>query len=143
MVCLQEDDFVFEKCRWIAHLSNGQKVIQDDGRPQADPPQAWLRLATYCETNQLNITNVTLQFRSHHQSPLPADAEGYYFINKVASINYGETLGFYLIGYLKMISYKFSNGKFQSYYWLEKKSGMQKGRVLNFNLGEIVGYNQF
>lgn len=97
-VCKSEDDFVFERPRWIAHLSNGEKIIQDDGRPGVNPPQAWLRLKEYCRQNSLSMVNLTLQFRSHHEAPLPTNAWAYYFINKIAAVQGGPTLGFYLIG---------------------------------------------
>lgn len=100
-VCKKEDDFVYEQVRWLAHLSNGQTIIQDDNRPGVDPPQAWIRLGQYCKQERVNIVNLSLQFRSHHESPLPANADGYYFINKAVSVNYGPTIGFYIIGYLK------------------------------------------
>ncbi len=100
MVTFEEDEFTFEKPRWIAHLSNGTKVLQDDNRPVAYPPQAWLRLADYCRHSGLYITNLTLQFRSHHQTPLPANADGYYFINKIMAIHGGPQFQAYVIGYL-------------------------------------------
>src|SRR5688500_18570136 len=100
MVCKQEDAYIFEQPRWIAHLSNGEKVYKDDGRPGENPPQAWLRLADYCRQTGLYLVNLTLQFRSHHEAPLPANAEGYFFRNKAEGImNSSYTAESYLIGY--------------------------------------------
>lgn len=110
-VCKSEDDFVFERPRWIAHLSNGERIIQDDGRPGVNPPQAWLRLKEYCRQNSLSVVNLTLQFRSHHEAPLPANAEAYYFINKVAAVYGGPTLGFFLVGALT------EDGKLRVQHW--------------------------
>ena len=100
-VCKQEDDFVFEQPHWIAHLSNGEKIIQDDGRPDVVPASAWLRLAKYCRQHSLNVVDLTLQFRSHHEAPLPKYMPGYYFVNKcVKPFQGGPTLSFLLIGYI-------------------------------------------
>lgn len=101
MVCKEEDEFIFEQVHWIAHLSNGEKIFQDDGRPGMDPPQAWLRLKDYCRQQMLSVVNLTLRFRSHFETPLPADAPGYYFINKIVAIQGGPTIGFYLIGHVE------------------------------------------
>jgi hypothetical protein len=99
-VTKEEDEFTFEKCRWLAHLSNGEIIIQDDGRPGMEPPSAWLRLKEYCKQNNVNIINVSLQFRSNHVSPLPAYADGYFFANKYIAIQGGFQGGFYLVGVL-------------------------------------------
>jgi hypothetical protein len=101
MVTTQEDDFTFEKARWLAHLSNGEIVIQDDGRPNVDPPQAWLRLSDYCRQNNLNIVKLTLQFRSHIEDPLPENAEGYFFVNKIATVQGGPQINFFMVGHLE------------------------------------------
>lgn len=100
MVCKEEDDFIFERPRWIAHLSNGERVYQDDGRPEMEPPQAWLRLKDYCRQNKVDVVNLTLQFRSHHEAPLPANAKGYYFINKIVKVQLMPCIEFLLIGYV-------------------------------------------
>ena len=34
---------------WIAKLSNGETIYQDDGRPEVEPASAWLRLKDYCD----------------------------------------------------------------------------------------------
>lgn len=99
-VCKAEDDFVFERPRWLAHLSNGERVIQDDGRPGIDPPQAWIRLGNYCRQNKVHIVNLTLQFRSHHEAPLPANAPAYFFANKITAVQGGTQFMSLAIGYL-------------------------------------------
>lgn len=102
MVCIQEDDFIFEKLRWIAELSNGQRVYQDDGRPGLQEYSAWIRLKDYCKQEGIYITNLYLQFRSNHVHPLPAKAEGYFFSHKSAIFSWGgETYGFYLVGHVE------------------------------------------
>ena len=110
MVCKEEDDFIFECPRWIAHLSNGERVFQDDGRPEVYPPQAWLRLKDYCRQNGLRVVNLTLQFRSHHEAPLPANATAYFFINKIAKVQTGPQIEFLLIGHVE-------NNKIKVQHW--------------------------
>lgn len=110
IVCKQEDDFIFEQPRWIAHLSNGEKVYKDDGRPGVEPPQAWLRLANYCRQNQLSVIQLTLQFRSHHENPLPSNADGYYFMNRVEVVQGYPSVESYVIGCL-------TNGKLYVECW--------------------------
>lgn len=105
MVSTQEDEFTREKwlneARWTALLSNGQTVIQDDGRPGADPASAWLRLGMYVTEMNLKIVGLTLQFRSELPLHMPKDAEGYFFRKSMgAFLNTGQTFGFYLIGHL-------------------------------------------
>jgi hypothetical protein len=99
-VTKQEDEFIFEQPRWIAHLSNGERIYKDDGRPGVEPPQAWLRLAEYCRQNHLFVVNLTLQFRSHHEAPLPANADGYYFTHRAEVVQGFPTVESYVIGYL-------------------------------------------
>ena len=33
---------------WIATLSNGETIYQDDGRPNVKPLSAWSRVKKYC-----------------------------------------------------------------------------------------------
>lgn len=100
MVCKEEDDFVFEKPQWIAYLSNGEKVIQDDNRPGVEPPQAWIRLGNYCRQNRVHVVRLILRFRSHFEETTPDNALGYYFINKVAVVQGEQNMYFYVVGYL-------------------------------------------
>lgn len=103
-VCKQEDDFTFEKPRWIAHLSNGEKVLQDDDRPGVEPKQAWLRLKDYCGQTGIDVVNLTLQFRSNQFAPLPANARAYFFCNRIVTAFEPTalpfSLGFHLVGYV-------------------------------------------
>lgn len=82
----EEDDWLRERyeseVRWIATLSNGERIIQDDYRPDVLPQSAWLRLKKYCELNSVNIESMYLQFRSHIEH-VPAGKQGYYFCRAV------------------------------------------------------------
>lgn len=82
-ICNYEDDFIFEKPMWIALLSNGEKVYQDDGRPNLADYSAWIRLSSYLKKTKLKITSLYFRFRSNIVYLLPENAEGYYFSNGV------------------------------------------------------------
>lgn len=83
IICNYEDDFIFEKPMWIALLSNGEKVYQDDGRPNLEDYSAWIRLRSYLKETKLKITSLYFRFRSNIVYLLPENAEGYYFSNGV------------------------------------------------------------
>ena len=108
MICFSEDDFVrtlqLEKktAIWIAELSDGRLVYQDDGRPGLDEPSAWKRLSLFLEKEVLKITNISLKFRSHkHTNILPSNQDGYFFSKSSAGL-WGSrtTYHFYLLGHL-------------------------------------------
>ena len=108
-VCLHEDDYIRERglageARWIARLSNGQVVHQDDNRPGVKPHSAWVRLAEYIREHGLRIEALWLQFRDHVERPLPENAEGYFFARVAGAVWPGDTtLDFYLLGYLENV----------------------------------------
>jgi hypothetical protein len=81
-----EDDWLRERfeshSRWIVELSNGERIIQDDGRPNVYPESAWLRLCNYCDLNGIYIENMYLQFRSHIEQ-VGRGKDGYYFCRSV------------------------------------------------------------
>ena len=54
-VCVTEDDFVKHKLRWVAGLSDGSRVFQDDDREGETEPVAWKRLKKYIDDNDLEI----------------------------------------------------------------------------------------
>lgn len=83
MICTKEDDFIFEKPRWISILSDGTKVYQDDDRPNLKISSAWIRLKVYLKESNLKINDLYFQFRSNIFRPLSQGAEGYYFSHGV------------------------------------------------------------
>ncbi len=107
-VCKQPDDFTKElevdcqQALWRAELSNGEIIIQDDSRPGCDPPQAWLRLATYLQQTTLRIVNLWIQFRSNSAKDiLPKNADGYFFCKRALGNSAGgATYHSYLLGAL-------------------------------------------
>ncbi len=83
---------------WVAELDGGEEVYMDDGRPGADPPQAWLRLLASGRT----IRSLWLKFRSNEVRPLPRDAAGYFFCRSLVKTDgMASALSFYLIGHLE------------------------------------------
>ena len=104
-VCTQEDDFTKEKLKWIATLSNGERVYQDDNRPGEEETVAWLRLKKYVNDNELSITNIHIQFFSHIEEAVPSNSLGYYFIRSVDAFAFAgdtnNTRHYYIFGSLK------------------------------------------
>lgn len=100
IVCFNYDDFLQDKDEsvWVAKLSDGSTVYQDDKRPGLHPI-SWFRLMAYCYENNLNITDMFVKFRSHiEHSCSPKD--GVFFIRSLlGSISFeGKTHQYYIIG---------------------------------------------
>lgn len=105
-VCTQEDDFLRERwlseVRWVVNLSNGEQVIQDDGRPGCEPASAWLRLGEYVREHRLRIEAMWIQFRHEPPIRMPIGAAGYFFRkSQGALLNTDINFFFYLVGYLQ------------------------------------------
>ena len=73
VVSKKVNEFV-PKSRWIASLSNGE-TIYEDNRDGEDP--AWVRLAKYVEQEDISITTLRVQFESGRLINLPAGQDGY------------------------------------------------------------------
>src|SRR4051812_48908014 len=100
-VCKQKDDLINEKLHWVAELSNGEKVFQDDGRPGETEPSAWIRLRKYVQENRLSIESIHLVFCDHIEEVVPRNADGYYFVQKVMAFAFSgteSTFHYYLFG---------------------------------------------
>ena len=74
---------------WIATLSNGETIYQDDGRPNVEPPSAWVRLKKYCEVNNLHITNIKVRNKSHIED-VGSGYDGYFFCKSVGALMFGD-----------------------------------------------------
>ena len=74
---------------WIATLSNGEVVYQDDGRPNVKPASAWARLKKYCEVNDVHITNIKIRNRTHIED-LGSDCDGYFFCKSAGALLFGD-----------------------------------------------------
>ena len=85
---------------WIATLSNGETIYQDDGRPNVEPASAWIRLKRYCKINDVYITNMKIRNRSHVQD-IGSDYDGYFFCKGAGGLLFGDmTLHTFIIGTL-------------------------------------------
>jgi len=66
-------DSTVPRDRWIASLSNGETIYENEIEGEERP---WVRLARYVKDNDLSITNLRLQVGSRTVK-LPAGQEGY------------------------------------------------------------------
>lgn len=75
------DDFVDNRAVWIAKLTDGTCIVQDDDRPSTAISSAWIRLGHYLSDNpHLKIENIKLRFGTN-----TIDVVGkkpYYFFSK-------------------------------------------------------------
>lgn len=90
----KEDEGPFT--HWIAVLSDGQTVVDDEGRV---PGNSWLRLLEYCERNGVAPVKVGLRFRDNHVWA-PA-GQGYVFRKSLTAVMGGPQENFYVIGVLQ------------------------------------------
>ena len=103
-LCFCRDEFIHEnKTIWVAELSDGRRVFQDDGRPGLETPSAWVRLGNYikrCE-GDVRIVGLYLWFRSHKVVAALDNAPGYYFANGIEKV-FDSTVdrGYYVTGWL-------------------------------------------
>jgi hypothetical protein len=107
-ICTQYDAFLEDRDKsvWVATLSNGQIVYQDDDRPYLFPTNSWLRLKQYILLNKLKIDYIQIKFRSHIELVTPKGADAYYFSNRVASFH-GLNINYYIVGWIENDKIKF------------------------------------
>lgn len=97
-LCQQVDDFIEEKPLWVAGLSNGSVIYQDDDR-YGNGDVAWFRLKKFCETEKISIISLHLKFRSNIIKSLPMYDDGYFFCRKIIKrIGQGGQYHAYVIG---------------------------------------------
>ena len=85
---------------WIATLSNGETIYQDDGRPNIKPSSAWSRLKSYCEINDVHITNIKLRNRTNVVD-VGSNHDGYFFCKSAGALMFGDlTMHSFVIGTL-------------------------------------------
>lgn len=100
-LCTEPDDFIAEKVHWIAVLSDGTSVYQDDNRPGEEPAAAWLRLSKYIRDGGPPIESLHIKFWDHIEEAAPAGAASYYFINGLEGFVGGDrTYHYYIIGFI-------------------------------------------
>lgn len=66
-------DINVPKNRWVASLSNGETIYEDEKKGEE---AAWSRLARYCEDKDISITNLRLQIAGT-EVKLPSGQQGY------------------------------------------------------------------
>jgi len=113
-LCRKPDQFLEDKTSWIAYLSDGSKVYQDDYRPGEEIESAWARLKKFTDENDLKIKNIKIRFRSHTLE-VPTSGE-YHFKKGVGCFVGMQEDHFYIFGvkrrspdgkeYIKRIWYK-------------------------------------
>ncbi len=79
--------------RWVAKLSNGQTVWQDD----RDGGNSWRDLKKYVEDNRLSVVALQVEFRSHIVE-CPSGFFAYYF-NKGARASFNSMKECFIVGY--------------------------------------------
>ena len=98
-LCLEEDSFLDEKCIWIAKLSNGVSVYQDDDRPNIEISSAWKRLKKYLKDNDhICIEKINVKFRSHTEEILSKEGIYYYSCGFMCSAVEGFRSHFHVFG---------------------------------------------
>jgi hypothetical protein len=118
-VSLSSDDFVREleedrgQAIWLAHLSDGSTVYQDDGRPGASPPSAWLRLQTFLlERPDLRILGFSLRFRDNFHRMVVGASPTYFFRKAISAVvGSSERADFILIGTIENAIIKLTRWK--------------------------------
>ena len=88
---------------WIAKLSNGETIYQDDGRPEVEPASAWLRLKDYCDQEKIHVKSLLLKNKSNQIVAVEDDDNDGIFLTKAAgAFLFGdETLQFFNVGVIK------------------------------------------
>lgn len=101
-----QDEFISEKVCWVATLTDGTSVYQDDNRPDEAEPCAWLRLAAYVKEKQkegeaFGVEKLEIKFWDHVELAAPAGAAAYYWINGVeAFAGAARPYYKYVVGYV-------------------------------------------
>ncbi len=100
-LCIEESDFLEDKTIWVAHLSNGLTVYQDDHKSGKEEPIAWKRLFSYCNEEGVDISGMYLKFRSNRKlMPDADDCDGYYFAyGALREFDERITRAYYVCGY--------------------------------------------
>ena len=99
-LCLEDCEYLEDKSIWIATLSNGLVVYQDDDKSGKERV-AWKRLARYCSENEVKIIGLCLKFRSNViVVKTPDEIDGFYFAYG-AQREFDEdiTRAYYVVGY--------------------------------------------
>jgi hypothetical protein len=97
-LCLKRDEFIWDKPVWVVTLEDDTEIWQDDERPGAREPSAWIRLRKYVNVMGIRIKKFQLRFRSNIIT-LPA-AKLYYYTRGILGSTGSDTCTHYAcIGY--------------------------------------------
>jgi hypothetical protein len=75
---------VFEELTWVSQLSNNQCAFQ------TNDTKSWLNLKEYCDANDLTISWIELQFRSHIERI--QQAEAYYIAQTMSGVLFTDNI---------------------------------------------------
>ena len=95
------DDHMVVNAVWCAVLSNGENIIEDDGRPGVHPASTWERLREYCMENNLFITSMKIKFRTNEKH-LDVEGDGVFFCKSLLGGLSANNTYSYLTGTLRM-----------------------------------------
>ncbi|MAZ56610.1 hypothetical protein CL653_02365 [bacterium] len=91
----------FDKPVWVATLSNGEEIYQDDGAYPEEERSAWIRLANYCKQNKLGIDVLKARFKSH-EIEVGRNVDGFYFCKAImGSMGSSVCTHYYILGAVK------------------------------------------
>lgn len=97
-LCFSYDYFLEEECIWVAKLSDGTTVYQDDNRPGIEPVSAWIRLGEYLKENSDKwIKEIQLKFGTHEISV--AGEKDLYFYSHGLLASVTKSCGYHIIGW--------------------------------------------
>lgn len=94
------DNHMVTNAVWCATLSNGENVIEDDGRPNLSTvalASAWERLRLYCRLKNLHINAMKIKFRTNERH-LEIGDDGVFFCKSVLGGISGKNVFSYLTG---------------------------------------------
>jgi hypothetical protein len=99
-ICRHIDEYIEDKCIWIATLNDGTKVFQDDDREGAWHPSAWIRLGRYINDHAgSKIIAMRLKFGTHIVE-LPSNKKAYmYSHGLLQAFNQKYGLNFHVVGW--------------------------------------------
>ena len=101
-LCTEDCEYLEDKGIWIATLSNGLTVYQDDDKSGKEPV-AWRRLSKYCKDKDISVIGLCLKFRSNVMVvKTPDKIQGFYFAyGALREFDEDVTRAYYVVGYCK------------------------------------------
>ena len=92
VICTEPDLYVAQMFEWgtvwVATLSDGSVVYQDDDRENVEPDSAWERLGMHCRETGEHVVDFYVQ-NGTNKIDLGKDKDGYYFCKGAGGFLYG------------------------------------------------------